>query len=119
MKLYETIRNEVDRIKSVLDIRDSNAISTMEALEWVLSLMEEDRQLYYPTKDELPTVTVFNNGDGDEPRDYMVGDMCFEAEFDEDVQYVESSIREFQAWRLFLMNDKQPQPPNLDEAEDA
>jgi uncharacterized membrane protein YdfJ with MMPL/SSD domain len=116
MKLYDTIQKEVDRIKSVLDIRDSNAISTMEALQWVLTLMEDDKQMYYPTKAELPLVTAHNTED---IIDYTVGDMVFEEEFDENVEDIESTIRAYQAWRLFLLNDKQPQPPNLDEAEDA
>jgi hypothetical protein len=119
MKLYETVKNEVDRIKSVLDIRDSNAISTMEALEWVLTLLKEDKELYHTTKSDLPLVTPFNLNYEHEPRDYMAGDHCFEVGFDESVEDIESSIRAFQAWRLFLLNDKQPQPPNLDEAEDA
>lgn len=116
MKIYETIQAEVDRIKSLLDIRDTNAISTMEALEWALSVMEPEKELYHPSKAELPPVVAYNSGP---IQDYTVGSMSFEVDLDEDVEEIEAYIRSLQAWRLFLLNNKFPEPPNPEEAEDA
>jgi hypothetical protein len=118
MSLHRTIKNEVERIKSVLDIRDSNAISTMEALEWVLSLIGDEKDLYIPTLEDLVPV-IKSEYSNDIETLYDVGLWSFSDASDADLSEIEHGIVANQSWRKFLLTQHEPPAIPMEDGEDA
>jgi len=118
MSIYKTIQKEVDSIKQGLDIRDRSAIDRMEALEWVLSLLGDEKELYIPNLADLPAVeqTEFSS---DIETIYRVGPWSLSTESDWDIEDVEQTIRSYQSWRKFILSQNDPPAIPQEDGEDA
>ena len=118
MSIYKTIQKEVDSIKQGLDIMDRSAVDRLEALEWVLSLFGDEKDLYIPQPTELPEVeqTEFSS---EVETIYMVGPWSLSTESDWDIEDVEQTIRSYQSWRKFILSQNDPPVIPLEDGEDA
>lgn len=118
MSLHRTIQNKLESILHNIDVRDSNAITAVETLDWVLSLIGDDKDLYIPTVDELVPVIKSEYSNTVESL-YDVGLWSFSDVSDANLSDLEHGIVAHQSWRKFLLSQYEPPVIPMEDGEDA
>jgi hypothetical protein len=119
MSVYKVIQKEIDSIKQGLDIHDRSAVDRMDALEWVLALLGDEKDLYIPNLVDLPEVELKPEFSSEIETFYQVGPWSLSTDSDWDVEDAEQTIRSYQSWRRFILTQNEPPVIPQEDGEDA